>query len=872
MGNKRAFFHILVLILSLTVHAQSPLKQNVSLPSGTYEVVSLLEALRKQGVQLAFSPDMLPQTKVSITSDLVTVGDILRELQDQTGIQHTVSGDLILISFSSRMFTISGIIRDKKSGEVLIGATVVQKAALKGTTSNTYGFYSLTLPEGKHEITVSYVGYQTETETIELTASRDFSVSLSPVTEQLREVTVSSYGGSFNIDNLVPGVAPLSFGDYWPLPYFLGEEDIFQSALLLPGIRSIGEDATGLNVRGGDIDQNLILLDEALIYNPNHFYGLISVFSPEVVNNVEIMKGYIPAQYGGRASSVINITQREGNNKETHLSGGMGIVSSRLTAEGPLKYEKASYLISVRRSLLNFSVEDFLNAALDDSRTNFLDVNTKLNYNINKNNRLYLSVYYGQDRNRTGFNAIRRWGNRSVSLRWNHIFNPRLFSNFTAVVSEYSYQISDPQEVGSFIGKSNVRNITGKVDFGYIISPSHSIDFGMANTLHKLKPGEREPFNETASSNTVILDDEDALESAIYVSHSASLGDRWKFQYGVRGSMLLNLGPKDIYQYAADQPKTDQNITDTLSFRSGLIFNRKAGLEPRFSMSYKVSRNASLKLAYSRTFQYIHLVSNTVSPAPTDIWKLSDEHIDPIMADQFSLGYYRNFGQNTWEASLEVYAKTFDNVIEFKNGADLVFNENLETELLSGEARSYGVEFFLKRNKGKLRGWISYALSKAENRFSSRWPELEINGGTFYPTDYDKLHDLTLTGVFEVSERVSASASFHYMSGRPTTLPVGKFVFDDKVVPHFEDRNQSRLPDYHRLDLGLRVNGRKLKRSGEPRKNEDAWVFSLFNVYARRNIYSYQFRESEETPGELEAIPYAIFGTIIPSVTYNFRF
>ena len=863
---------ICFLLTTLPSLGQSGLSKEVKLIPGNYSVSLLLKELQSQGVNLAYSIDLLPDVKVSLHSEVKNAGQVLKELKTQTGIQYTVSNNIILLSYIKRMFTLSGTIKDNSSGEVLIGASVIISGTSLGTTTNSYGFYSITLPENEYSIEYRYIGYESVKHDINLNRNMEMIVPLKQIISELEELTISSYVANHNIENLVPGANPISFGAQWPIPYFLGEQDIFQNSLLLPGIRSIGEDATGLNIRGGDIDQNLILLDEATIYNPNHFYGLISVFSPEVINNVEILKGYIPPKYGGRVSSVVNVIQREGNYKTYGISGGIGLVSGRLTAEGPIKPDKASFLISVRRSLINFSVEDFVNRSLDDSRTSFQDFNTKLNWNLNKTNRLYLSAYYGQDRNRAGFDAIRRWGNRSFSLRWNHIFNPRLFSNFTFVSSEYTYQIQDPQEVGSFIGKSNIRNYTGKSDFGYEINPNHSLEFGLQSTFHKLKPGEREPFNATSEDEIIILDFEDALESAIYLSHVAELGNNLTLQYGARYSHLLNFGPGNIYKYAKDVPKSDESIIDTLNFSSGKVFNQNGGFEPRLSVNIKLNERQSLKASYSRTFQYIHLISNTVSPSPTDIWKLTDRNILPIVSDQVSLGYYQNLYDNKWESSIEIYYKKLDNIIEFKDGADLLFNENLETELINGTGISYGLEFYLKRTVGTWRGWLSYTLSDSRQQFKSQFSERRINNGKSFPADYDKRHDISLTSILDLSRRVSLSGTFNYASGRPVTLPVGKFILDGKPIPQFDERNQGRLPDYNRLDLSLRVNGRTQTKSGRIRKNQDAWIFTLYNVYARKNIYSYLFQQSETNPDDLVVNSYSIFSTIIPSVTYNFKF
>ena len=871
---KGRFSHLLFFCVfySYLASGQSPLHQNVHVEPGTYPVLSLLKTLSDQDINLAYSSDLMPKEIISISSESRTVIQILRSVRDQAGVRFSVSNNIILLSFQKRMFTLSGTVRNAQTGESLIGANVIINNSTTGTVSNSYGFYSLTLPENTYDITFRYIGFSIVKESVKLNKNIQFVVSLPENTKTLDDIIVPSKAQDFNIQNIIAGIQPISFGAQWPIPYFLGEEDIFQNSLLLPGIQSIGEDASGLNIRGGDIDQNLILLDEAPIYNPNHFYGLISVFSPEVVNNADIMKGYIPARYGGRVSSVINIVQKEGNNQEFHSSGGIGLVSGRLMVEGPLKKDEASFLVSGRQSLLNFSIEDLVNESLDDSRTSFRDFNAKINWSINKKNKVYLSGYFGQDKNRAGFDAIRKWGNRSMTLRWNHLFNPRLFSNFTGVISKYTYRISDPQEVGSFIGKSNIVNFALKADFGWTLNPNHTIDFGVNSTLHKLKPGERHPFDKNATTIETILDTEHGIETNLYLSHMSRFSDHLSVQYGMRFSSLMNIGPIAEYIYEENLPRTDLTIIDTLDISKREVFQRRSGWEPRASINFHFNESNALKASYNKTYQYIHLISKTISPSPTDIWKLSGTYINPTISDHVSLGYYKNFKNNTWETSIEAYYKEIKNAIDFKDGADLLFNENIETELLNGEGRSYGLELYVKRKKGRIRGWLSYTLSRAEQKFQTSFSELTINNGEFFPTDFNKTHDLSMVAVMTLSSRLSISSNFNYTTGRPITLPAGKFVFDGKIVPHFENRNESKLPDYHRLDLSIKLDGKINGRSGSVRKNRDYWLFSLYNVYGRKNIYSYFFRESENQPDQTEAVPYSIFGTIIPAVTYNFSF
>jgi hypothetical protein len=869
---RLASLFIILFVFGFRLSAQSVLDVRVDVPAGNYSIESFLKKIEEAGVSLAYSLDMLPNQRIQVAPSVTTLRAALKILRDQASIHYRISDRLVILSFVRQGVTLTGTVRDADTGEALIGASVIVNSGQLGTQTNAYGFFSLTLPKNEYLISVSFVGYEPTQESVNLESNLEKNFHLKTATAKLRDIVISSKPPEYNVENMIPGITQVSMGENWPIPYFLGEVDIFQNALLLPGIRSVGEDATGINIRGGDIDQNLILLDEAPIYNPNHFYGLISVFNPEAVNSVEIMKGYMPPQYGGRASAVVNVVQKDGNNQEFHLSGGLGLVSSRLTAEGPIVKERSSYLVSARQSMLNISVTDFINKALDDNRTSFRDLNAKVNYTLNRNNRLYISGYYGEDRNRANFDFFRKWGNRSMSLRWNHLFGPRLFSNVTAIASEYTYQISSPQEVGSFIGKSNVVNYALKADLTYDINPTNTLDFGLQTTFHQLKPGERLPFDDNASTNPTVLDTEHGLESAIYLAHIVRPVSKVSFQYGARLSMLHNFGPENINQYQSGQPKSLETVVNVMEVGTGQVSNSFVGFEPRMAFNFQLSETQAFKAAYNRTFQYINLISNTASPSPTDIWKLSDYHIAPVIGDHVSLGYYRNLAAHTWETSAEVFFKTTRNAIDFKNGADLIFNENLETELLSGRTRAYGLELFLKRNTGTIRGWVSYTLSKAEQRFASNFEELTINEGSWFATDFDKRHDFSAVGVWSVSRRVSLSSSFNYQTGRPITMPVGKYILDGKVVPHFEERNQGRLNDYHRFDISVRINGREFRKKGTIRRNEDYWIFTIYNVYARRNVYSYLFRESQDNPGETEAVPYSIFGTAIPAITYHFKF
>ena len=865
---SKYFYSILFIFLAITAsHGQSLVKK------GTYRLDSILNLLAKD-YNLTYSLERLPEETEIKIKDNLSIQSIFKEIGQQAGIKITKKNNHYILVHANPEIekqTIRGYVNDISSGEALIGALITVPEKNLGVVTNEYGYFSLPLKQGEYIITCSYIGYIQDSLKISLNNDlrHHFNLKLKP--SELEEITISSKPPEYNLTSIVPGVNTLELKTDGQIPYFLGEVDVLQGAILMPGIRTIGEDASGINVRGGGVDQNLLLLDEAVVYNPNHFYGLISVFNPEAVNSIEIMKGFMPPSYGGRASSVITVNQKEGNIEEFHLTGGVGLVSARLIAEGPIRKKKSSFILSARQSITDLSVLGNSSSGLTKNAANFQDINLKTNWRINPNNKVFLSGYFGNDRNRTGLEAIRNWGNRNLSFRWNHLYSPRLFSNVTAIVSDYNYKISDPQEAGSFVGKSNIVNYTVKSDFSYTLSPEHEFTFGLGTIFYRLKPGERIPFDENSSSNPIILDKEHAFESHAYIGHQLKMG-AISALYGLRYSSLLNLGPGEVFSYTPNEPKDIETIVDTITHRKGDIIKQYHGLEPRLSLNFQLDATKSIKTSYTRTYQYLHLISNTVIPSPTDIWKVSDSYIPPTRSDHYSLGYYQNFFDNSWESSVEVYYKYLDNIIEYKNGADLLFNPNIETELLTGIGRSYGLEFFLKRNAGKLTGWISYTLSRSEIKVSETLSEDALNFGNYFPTDHDKLHDLSIVGIWDISKRWSASLSFNYSSGRPITIPVGTYEFEGNLVPHFQGRNQNNLPDYHRLDLSVKWEGRKIKKNGQPKKIIDYWTFVLYNVYGRKNAYSLIFRKSQENPALTEAIPFTIFDTPIPAITYNFTF
>lgn len=846
--------------------SQSMLDTKLNLPAGEYFLLEVLDKLREDSIQIAFSSNKIPNNLIKIKRNF-TLGDFLDGLKNDQIVTYSIQSNQLLISpYIKRSYTINGILKNQETGEHVIGAAIQVVGTKLGTTTNGYGYYALSLEEGTYIIKFSHIGFNSVETEIELNKNIYHKISISPSIIQLDEIQINSVSEDYNISNNVPSVSTISISSAeGQIPYFLGEVDVIQNALLQPGIGAIGEDASGIHIRGGDVDQNLILLDEATIYNPNHFYGLISIFNPEAVNDVRIMRGFIPASYGGRSSSVIEVRQKEGNTNKLSYSGGIGLLSARGLIEGPIKKDKSSFLLSGRQSLLNLSIDDFGSTSVRRNRIRFQDLNMKINSRPNSSNTFYLSGYLGNDRNTTGFNSVRNWGNRMVNFRWNHLFTPRLFSNFSAFVSQYNYRIENSEEPGAFVGRSRITDFSLKADLTYTMSKTNDINFGFNSIFHRLAPGIREPFDPDATTNSLELDKEHGLESALYLGHESQLG-KIHLNYGVRLSMLHNFGPGEVFTYQENIAKHDSTILDTLSFSKGEVVNFYKTLEPRIALNWRLNKNTSIKASYSKTAQYLHLISNAVTPSPTDIWKLSDTYITPTITHHYSLGLYKNVIKNRWEFNSEIYYKDIRNSIQYKNGADLIFNENIETELLLSRGRSFGLELYLRKKFGKLNGWVSYTLSRAESRLD------ENDEQNFVLENHDKLHSFSTTWNMKLSSRLSASSNFVFNTGIPVTLPTDKYVFEDNFIPHFNERNNARLPNYHRLDLSVKYNGKQLKKDGSARKNKSYWIFTIYNVYARQNAFSYFYRESLSNPGQAEIVQYSIFGTIIPAVTYNFKF
>jgi hypothetical protein len=777
-----------------------------------------------------------------------------------------------LTSFSQEKFTLSGTINDFKNNETLIGVNIYIPSLKIGTTTNEYGFYSLTIPSGKHEIEISYVGYQTIQKTIDLNQNTKTNFSLQEGGEELQEVVITDNKGKINIKSPEMSTNKLSISTIKKMPVVMGEVDVLKSILLLPGVTNAGEGASGFNVRGGGADQNLILLDEATIFNSSHVFGFFSVFNPDAIKDLKLYKGGIPARYGGRASSVLDIYQKDGSSKGFHMNGGIGLISSRLLAEGPLVKDKGSFLIGGRASYAHLFLK--LSEDQKDNSAYFYDLNTKLSYKLNDNNSLYLSGYFGRDVFSINKSFSNTYGNTTLNLRWNHLFSSKVFSNLSLIYSDYYYGL-DLDLVG-FKWDSGIKNYNIKYDFKHYISDKFKLNYGINGIYYGFNPGTIKPTGNTSGINPDQLDKKYAFEPAVYIDAESQFSKRITVSYGLRYSLFYRLGESTINYYDNDSPVVFDSNTQiykkgtpisTKFYGKNKVIQSYDNLEPRFAISYQLNDDEALKASYNRMAQYLQLISNTSSPTPLDVWMPSDNYIKPQIADQVALGYFRNINNGAYSLEVEAYYKKVQNRLDYIDGADLIANDAIEQVILNGRMRSYGLELMLKKNEGKFNGWVSYTLSKSEQQTPGRTPEeTGINDGRWYNSVYDKTHNLAITSAYNLNEKWSFGANFTLQSGQPVTYPNAQYEYLGITVPSYGLRNENRLPAYHHLDISATLT---------PRKNKDRnwkgeWVFSIYNLYNRQNAASINFRQNVDT-GANEAVKTSIFG-MVPAVSYNFKF
>ncbi len=774
------------------------------------------------------------------------------------------------INYSQNKFTLSGTITDQNTNETLIGVIVSVKEANVVTTTNEYGYYVMTLPEGQYTLEVNSVGYTVHTETISITENTRKNISLGSSDVMIDEIQITASSKATNIRKPEMSINKLTVEEVKKMPVVLGEVDILKSILTLPGVTNAGEGSSGFNVRGGAADQNLILLDEATMYSSSHLFGFFSVFNSDAIKDLKLYKGGIPSRFGGRVSSVLDIYQKEGNSKEFHGTGGIGLISSRVMLEGPIVKDKASFLVAGRSSYAHL----FLKLTDNKNSAYFYDLNTKINYKVNENNSLFLSGYFGRDVFDIENALTNKFGNSLLNLRWNHIFSDKLFSNMSAIYSDYYYGL-----ILDFIGLnwvSGIQNYNFKYDFKHYLSNEFQLNYGTNLIYYTFNPGEVTPSSGTSSINPYRLDKKYAFEPSLYIDAEQKLTEDISVNYGLRYSMFYQLGGQNLNVYQDNNPllfNQELQIYESADPIGTKYYERSEtiasfnNLEPRVGIAYAFNDDHSVKASYNRMTQYLHLLSNTSAATPLDVWEPSGKFIKPQLLDQYAVGYFTNLKDKEYSIETELFYKTVKNRIDYIDGANLIANDAIERVILSGESRAYGWEILVRKNKGKLTGFVSYTLSRSEQQTLGRMPlETGINNGAWYKTPYDKTHDLSITSSYELNPKWNFGAIFSLQSGRPVTHPNGYYEYQGIKIPSFGLRNEDRLPAYHHLDISATYTPKPESK----KRWQSEWVFSVYNVYNRQNAASISFRQNEDS-GVNEAVRLSIFG-VIPSVTYNFKF
>jgi hypothetical protein len=774
------------------------------------------------------------------------------------------------LSFSQEKVTLSGTISDSKNNETLIGVTIFIPEIKAVAITNEYGFYSITIPKGIYTLQVSYLGYENLIENITLNNSIKKNFFLTENSQQLKEVVITDNKKRVDIRKPEMSVNKLSMQTVKELPVVLGEVDIIKTILTLPGVTNAGEGQSGFNVRGGSADQNLILLDEATVYNSSHLFGLFSVFNADAIKDLKLYKGGIPARFGGRLSSVLDIYQKEGNKKGFHMNGGIGLISSRLLAEGPINKGKGSFLVAGRGSYAHI----FLKLVDNPNSAYFYDLNTKLSYELNSKNNLFVSGYFGRDVFNINDSFVNTYGNTVVNVRWNHLFSEKLFSNLSMIYSDYYYGLT--LDFVGFNWDSGIRNYNFKYDFKHYLTDKTKFSYGVNANYYDFNPGKIEPIDDNSSIIEFQLDKKYAFEPALYFDVEQKITSNFSVNYGLRYSMFYRLGLQTLNVYENNQAviwNNDFKIYEKATPIGTRFYGRNEviasfdNFEPRFAMSYSFNDNQSVKASYNRMAQYLHLISNTQSPTPLDVWAPSGNFLKPQTLDQVAIGYFQNLNDDKYSLEVEAFYKKIYNRVDYIDGADLIANNAIEQVILNGNARAYGLEVLFRKNEGKLTGWVSYTLSRAEQQTPGRTAEeTGINNGNWYKTGFDKTHNLAVVSTYELNQKWKFGSIFTLQTGQPVTFPNGKYEYQGILIPSYGARNEDNLPTYHHLDLSATYTPKPDKKKGW----QGEWVFSIYNVYGRENAASITFRQNTDTATN-EAVRLSIFG-VVPSVTYNFKF
>ena len=833
-------------------------------------IQDILNKLAKQyNLVFSYEPSGIPLKKVvKLPSAECLLKDFLDRIFKNTGIIYSIRSNVIILKKNADKYnekvrhTISGVIKDAKSGETIIGATIFISDLKTGEIANEYGFYSLTLPEGAYQIQISSMGYKTLIRDTSLTSNIRFDVELLPEARELQEVIVTKQES--NLTNFQQGFSTIEMKTVKELPSLFGEADLLRNILLLPGVTSMAELGGDFQVRGGSWDQNLMLLDEAVVYNSNHLMGIYSTFNPDIIKDIKFYKSDIPANYGGRISSVMDISQKEGNMKSFHMSGGVGLIASKFAIEGPIIKNKVSYIVAARRSTFEPFMQYINNENARKVKPYFYDLNSKINYLVNKNNRIYLSCYVGKDLTEVEkFNQD--YGNITGTLRYNHIFGEKLFSNTSLIYSKYNMVANQYSDVWSWKDQLGLEHYEFKNEFIYAIA-KHKLEFGIRSVYYTFHPGDQQPIGDSSKITSIELPKQYALESAVFLNDNFKLNAKLEFQIGLRFSNFNYLGPADIFVYKEDVPRNPVEIIDTLHYEKNKVIQSYNHMEPRFSVKYNVTDNQVITISYCKMAQYVQLVSRTFNPLPYDMWKPCNNYIKPLTGNQYSAGWFYHLPEKSIDFSIESYYKTLNHVLEVKPGAELQLNSTLDAGLLQGIGRAYGIEFAAYKTAGRLTGTIGYTWSKTEKKIDGQFQEEKINFGNYYPSDYDIPNKITLVGEYKVSTRFFLTGNFIYQTGRPTTYPVGQYTYFNMVIPEYAGKNQDRLPVFHRLDAGAVLHN----KHKDGKKWDSFWTFSLYNLYGRANYYSSAIRHKSGTR-DTEAIKLWFF-SVVPSISYSFKF
>lgn len=813
-----------------------------TLPRGFYDRRDTLASVAKD--------EKIADYNIGLNSRVAVDPDILHEV----GSRNAPKKDDVIIN---------GVLKSAKTGEPCPNISVLIDNKYS-TVSDAYGAYSLSVPTGKHTLNVIAFGFREISLNLQVYSDGRMDIALQEQIPTLKEVVVSS-ARTRNVRNTQMGVSRLTIDEIKRIPTVFGEADILRVITTLPGVKTVGEASTGFNVRGGSADQNLILFNDNTIYNPSHFFGMFSAFNPEVVKDVELYKGSIPAKYGGRLASVLDISSREGNKRTFSGSAGIGLVTSRLELEGPIVKDKTSFIVGGRSTYANWLI-DLLPKEYDKSNASFQDANLGITHSFDSSNNIYLNAYYSRDKFTLNSDTLYKYTNRNISLKWKRNFSRRFQGELIGGYDYYKYDISSgSNSVNAFKLYFDIRQYFGKLNFVYFVNQKHSFDFGLNSISYKLRPGVYEPINSSSYVAADTINTEYALENSIYISHRFSPTNKLSFNTGIRYSYYSYLGPQQVSTYSPGQPITDDTRTEIIDYAKGRFIKNYQGPEIRFTLRYAFTPNFSVKAGYNSQRQYIHLLSNTTAISPTDIWKLSDPNISPQIGDQISIGFYKNLRHNTIETSIEAYYKSIKDYLDYKAGALLVMNHNIETDVIKTKGKAYGIEFLIKKPVGKLNGWVGYTYSRILLKAHDQTQGNLVNNGEFYPANYDKPHDFVLAGNFKVNHRFSISLNTTYSTGRPITYPIGRFFYEGSERVLYSDRNQYRIPDYYRTDFSLNIDGNHKVHQ----KTHNSWTIGVYNLLGRRNPYSVYFISEN---GSVNGYKLSIFGSAIPFINYNIRF